>query len=88
MTNIPNKGELKKNQDTAKEEQRQELIRSQIKSFTTQIVAAMEAGKGYLPVHTRMPEPEAESKLRTDFGARGWTLRFEPARTGGTIFWS
>lgn len=88
MTHIPSKGELRKNEATAKEEERQDLIRSQIKDFTAQIVAAMEAGKSSLPVRTRMPEPEAEAKLRSDFGAQGWTLNFKPARTGGSISWS
>lgn len=86
--NIPTKDQLKQQQGQQADAQRQQLADAQVRSFSNQIVAAMGAGKSSITSQLEWPLPEAESRLRSDFEAKGWTLTFTPMRSGGTISWS
>lgn len=87
MSNIPTKGDLAKQQADAAEARRKAAIPAEIKAFTDQIVAAMARGDRALSLQMYMPSPEAQAQLTADFQAQGWTLTFNPARTGGSISW-
>lgn len=87
MSNIPTKGDQQKDKAAQAEAARKASIPGQVKSFTDDIVAAMGRGDNYLPVQTRMPEPEAQQQIKDDFRAKGWIVDFRPARTGGSITW-
>lgn len=88
MGNIPTKADLDNNKNNQAEIDRQQRIKDDVTSFTAQIVAAMGKNQTSLTVQLRMPEPEAQTQLKADFKASGWTLDFQSARTGGRISWS
>jgi len=87
MSQIPTKGDLQKDKAAQQESDRKARIPGEVKSFTDDIVAAMGRGENYLPVRTKMPEPEAQQQIKDDFRAKGWIVEFRPARTGGSITW-
>ena len=88
MSRIPSKSDIKNDNAAKAEADRKARIESDVTSFTDQIVEAMRRGETYISVRTRMPEPEAQTRLTTDFASQGWTLSFRAARTGGSISWS
>lgn len=88
MSNIPSKGDLKNNQESQYEEQRQDKIKTDITKYTDDIVAAMNKGKDSLTVQLSFPEPEAQTQIIADFAKQGWTVVFRGARSGGNISWS
>jgi len=88
MSNILSKSDIKNDNAAKAEADRKASIEGEVSSFTDQIVEAMRRGESYLSVRTKMPEPETQARLTSDFASQGWTLSFRPARTGGSISWS
>lgn len=87
MSNIPKKGE-QANDDQQQEAKRQQKIKSDITTYTDQIVAAMGKNKTSINLQLGFPEPEAQEQIKRDFATQGWALEFKQARTGGNISWS